>query len=212
MLSFPCAIEYPEYWVEHNEDDGDFKLVLLDSHGQDAGEWISVASVFHSTCTIGQYTIQRIERIQNKLLWKRYLDCARRMDKYNNGVIREVTLFHGTKTNDPEEIYKGDAGFDMRFSNEGLWGKGNYFAVNASYSDGYAHHCVGRRQMLVAKVLTGYEYSCQPKKFSQPPFRPDRGNIKRSYDSVSGIARNSKVYITYENERAYPAYLITYLN
>ena len=35
MLSFPCAIEYPEYWVEHNEDDDDFKLVLLDNHGQD---------------------------------------------------------------------------------------------------------------------------------------------------------------------------------
>ena len=35
-------------------------------------------------------------------------------------------------------------------------------------------------------------------------------SIKRRYDSVSGDTGGSKVYITYDNDKAYPAYLITY--
>lgn len=30
-------------------------------------------------------------------------------------------------------------GFDMRYSRDGMWGHANYFAVNSSYSNAYAH-------------------------------------------------------------------------
>ena len=45
----------------------------------------------------------------------------------------------------------------MRFSAKGMWGEANYFAVNASYSNSYAHSngIAGQRQMFLAKVLTG---------------------------------------------------------
>ena len=44
-------------------------------------------------------------------------------------------LFHGTRQNNPELIYKGkEEGVDMRFSNHGMWGRGIYFAKSASYS------------------------------------------------------------------------------
>ena len=33
----------------------------------------------------------------------------------------------------------------------------------------------------------------------------------RRYDTVTGDTRGSKVYIVYENGRAYPEYLVTYL-
>ena len=49
-------------------------------------------------------------------------------------------LYHGTRGTKPSEIYQSEEGFDTRFSNEGLWGKAIYFAVNSSYSDVYAHH------------------------------------------------------------------------
>ena len=39
---------------------------------------------------------------------------------------------------DPSLIYKGEEGFDIKFSSAGLWGKGIYFAERASYSDQYA--------------------------------------------------------------------------
>ena len=192
--------------------------MLLDESIHDVDEYNFVASAFESTLSPRMYKIQRIERIQNKLLWQRYFDCAKRMQRFNNGKMEEKNLFHGTRFNHPEKIYKGDAGFDMRYSNEGMWGKGNYFAVNSSYCNGgYAYQCQGgRRQILMANVLTGHVDTCQPNhRLTQPPLRPLRpvsatGTITRRYDTVSGVTGGSVVYITYENDRAYPAYLITY--
>ncbi len=185
--------------------------MLLDEIDNDVEEYNFVLGAFEATLS-HHYEIERIERIQNKLLWQRYYDCAKRMLEYNHGVSNEMNLFHGTKEMDPENIYKGDSGFDMRFSKVGLWGKGNYFAVNASYSDDYAHKCADdRRQMLMANVLTGYHInSPRDKNLTKPPIRDTSDEITRLYDSVSGAAGGSKIFITYDNDKAYPAYLITY--
>ena len=48
-------------------------------------------------------------------------------------------MYHGTRNTAPLMIYSGDEGFDMKFSPGGMWGRANYFAANASYSNGYAH-------------------------------------------------------------------------
>ena len=158
--------------------------------------------------------IRRIDRIQNKLLWTKYCDRARQMYNYDQ-VLGEMSLFHGTGSHKPEEIYTGDASFDMRFCQKGMWGRGNYFAVNASYSHSYAHTEGGVRQMLMANVLTGHSYHCHPdRSLTQPPFRLQSqgiSTVKRRYDSVCGDhPGGSKVYITYDNDKAYPAYLISY--
>lgn len=134
-----------------------------------------------------------------------------------DGVLNEELLFHGSRTNNPEEIYKGDASFDMRLSNDGMWGRGNYFAVNASYSDGFAFQIQSTvmpcKKILAAWVLTGHSYHSQPQTFRHPPHREGaEGGVKRRYDSVNGSTGGSKVYITYDNTLAYPAYLITYTN
>ena len=204
MLFF--FLEYPSYWDEHNQDEGNLKLVLLDKDNSE--EYDVIASCFSNTL---QHNIVRIDRIQNKLLWNKYVDCSKRMFEYNNGRLNSLKLFHGTRTNKPEAIYEGDASFDMRYSNNGLWGRGNYFAVNASYSDRYSHHCGGRiYQMLVANVLTGYSYYSPSKHFQQPPKRDTIRGITVHYDSVFGHTDGSTVYITYDNDKAYPAYLVTY--
>ncbi len=197
--------DYPEYWSKH---DGELKLVLLDEDGE---EFAVVSSQFLSTLL--QIEILRIERIQNKILWRKYIDCAKRISERNNGKTSEMMLFHGTRHNKPELIYKGDASFDMRFSNTGYWGRGNYFAVNSSYSHSYAHCCTtGQHQMLVANVITGYASTCkQDKTLTHPPVRITTSNeVDIHYDSVSGMTQDSKVFITYNNDQAYPAYLITY--
>ena len=159
--------------------------------------------------------IRQIERIQNKPLWRKYIDCARQMMKYDQ-VLGEKALFHGTRNRKPEKIYKGDTSFDMRFCQKGMWDQGNYFAVNASYSNKYAHIEGGVRQILMAYVLTGCSYECDPdSNLTKPPIREgqgtqDNGAVQRRYDSVSGNTDGSMVYIIYDNDRAYPAYLITY--
>jgi hypothetical protein len=50
----------------------------------------------------------------------------------------EMWLFHGSKSTKPDKIYESEEGFDIRFSQGGMWGYANYFAVNASYSNEYA--------------------------------------------------------------------------
>lgn len=46
----------------------------------------------------------------------------------------------------------------MRFSPGGMWGRANYFAVNAAYSHSYAHTMTdnsGNKQMFYARVIIG---------------------------------------------------------
>ena len=66
-------------------------------------------------------------------------------------------LFHGSKTAEPEKIYKSSEGFNIKFSNVGAYGKGIYFASEAIYSDnGYAYnHGNGVMGMFLANVLLG---------------------------------------------------------
>ena len=40
----------------------------------------------------------------------------------------------------PELIYDGEIGFQTQFANAGMWGRGIYFAVNASYTVKVAIH------------------------------------------------------------------------
>ena len=197
--------EYPDNWAKQ---DGDFLLDLLD---QQSSEFLAIESLFHQTLT---RRIVRIERIQNRPLWCKYNDCSRRMMKTNEGKLGQKMLFHGTRTTNPEKIYKGSASFDMTFSQQGMWGKGNYFAVNASYSDTYAHRESPYEQMLLAYVLTGFSYTSHANSLlTRPPLRSGTvgdNTVQHQYDSINGCTLGSTVYITYENDKAYPAYLITY--
>lgn len=47
-------------------------------------------------------------------------------------------LFHGAKGVSPEMIYESETGLDARFSRDGAYGQGIYFADNADYSHAYA--------------------------------------------------------------------------
>jgi hypothetical protein len=48
-------------------------------------------------------------------------------------------MYHGTSTIPPEAIYKIENGFDMGYTQPGLWGYAIYFAKNSSYSNKYAY-------------------------------------------------------------------------
>ena len=71
-------------------------------------------------------------------------------------------------------------------------------------------------KMLVAKVLTGLPFVSPPnRELRFPPERADtgarEGRVRRRYNSVQGTTGGSEVYITYSNEQAYPAYIISYI-
>ena len=215
--SSSLCVEFPSHWDRHREGE-EWKIVPVNPHSR---EFKEIAAQFAST--MPRFTIERIERVQNRVLWRRYHDCKERLGR-DLPSVGEKLLFHGTGGTDPVVIYGGDAGFDVGHSRVGMWGAGNYFAVNASYSHSYAHekHLIGRSaplfKMLVAKVLTGLTFESPPnRKLIFPPERADtgeeEGRVRRRYNSVHGIAEDGSdwyVYITYSNEQTYPAYLISY--
>ena len=177
-------------------------------------EWQHVASKFSTTMSGNR--INKIDRIQNKWLWEKYVTHKKRLERKNNQTSNEMELFHGTRGNDPRKIYEGEDGFDMRYCRQGMWGMANYFAVNASYSDAYAYQSVSGKQMFLVKVLTGDSYNCIPDNSLRMP--PEKnvgahGEVQISqmkYDTVTGHTKGSQVFMTYDNDKAYPAYLITY--
>lgn len=136
------------------------------------------------------------------------------MARKNSGAVNEKELYHGTRSADPAFIYKGEEGFDMRFSAQGLWGTGCYFAVNASYSKGYSYRLPdGSLQMFIAKVLTGDSVDIPSNSsLRMPPKKSDASSMfgENRYDTVTGVTGGSRVYVTFKNDKAYPFYLITY--
>ena len=158
LIATHC-VELPSHWERHGVEE-ELKVVPVSPHSR---EFKEIAALFTRTMPTDRYTIQRLERVQNKILWMRYRDCKERFGR-DLPSAGEKHLFHGTRQNDPEVIYSGDVGFDVGHSKVGWWGTGIYFAVNASYSDRYAHaknvlgHHTPLYKMLVAKVLTGLPF------------------------------------------------------
>ena len=102
----------------------------------------------------------------------------------------------------------------MRYSSDGMWGRGAYFAVKLSYSHNgftYRHSCQGNKatyQVFLAHVLTGESIFLPPdRKILMPPVKP---GTDVHYDSIQGETAGSKIFVLYKLDMAYPAYLITY--
>ena len=185
-----------------------------------SSEWNRIQS--HVNKTLPSAQILKLERIQNQWLWEKYTFSKQRMTEKNKGDVNEKELFHGTRGTPPEKVFKSEHGFDFRFSSHGMWGEGTYFAVNAQYSDRYAYSARDSKQIILAKVLTGETCHCPPDgSLKKPPVKPSQSRSRPNsssgevfederYDSVSGYANGSDIFVIYDHEKAYPTYLITY--
>lgn len=169
-----------------------YKVKIIELKNKDK-EYIEVENMFQKTMKLS--TVIKIEIIDNPILKGSYNQSLK--DKSH-----EKKLFHGTRGTSPKKIIFGENGLDMRFSNNGMWGKGIYFAVNAKYSDDYSHHTKNEKQMFLCLVNVGYFKELK-----------SNGSIKKppeGYDSIKGNTGGSDVFILYENGKCYPKYLITY--
>jgi len=202
------AVPYPPHWTLPQDD----ALVLV-SLVDGSPEWSNVEALLRRT--LPNIKVAKIDRIQNKQLWENFHHNIRRMKArlQHDPVVSQ--MFHGTSSNDPKLIY-GDIhhdGFHTNFSRAGMWGRGTYFAVNASYSGGsYAYNMAGgQKQMMLCQVLVGDSIKLpSDSSIVLPPIKPG-ANAER-YDSVTGNTGGSDVVIVYDNGRAYPEYLITFTN
>jgi len=72
--------------------------------------------------------------------------------------------------------------------------------------------------MFLAEVIVGDSFYCESDASTRAYKVPPEKQAKRSvlglanerYDSVSGTTQGSKVWIVYDNNKAYPSYLISY--
>ena len=138
------------------------------------------------------------------------------MFKRNSGIVNEMNLFHGTGCNSPLEIASGEDGFDVRLSKGGSWGHAIYLSECALYTDKFAHHtATGEKEIVIAKALIGeaFDFGTERNRtLKAPPIktRSMQNMVNIKYDSIAGITKNSRVYMLYENNRTYPAYIVRY--
>ena len=205
--STTTIIQTPSEWQLQTKNTELFEL------SKSSNEYLHVESMFHSTMSKTSMAIISIKRIQNNWLWEKYVVTRNRMSRKNNGRINEKELFHGSRECRAHMIYDSEEGFDMRYSSKGMWGQANYFAEKASYSNSYAHELTdGNREILLAKVLTGESCRCaSDRSLRLPPLKGSQTRFQQErYDTVEGETGGSKVYMTYTNDKAYPAYLMVY--
>ncbi|XP_033181608.1 protein mono-ADP-ribosyltransferase PARP14-like isoform X2 [Mastacembelus armatus] len=196
----------PLYW-DNMAADETMKVVALQAS---SAEYRTVKEAFKRTVT---KTVLKIERLQNVHLRRAYEAQKKHIADKNTaqGGAGETILYHGMTEDNCKSIMK--TGFNRSFAgqNATTYGRGTYFAVDASYS---AHPTYskpaadGSQLMFVARVLTGI-YTVGRSDMRVPPPRNNQQPDDR-YDSLVDNINNPRMYVVFHDSQAYPDYLITF--
>ncbi|KAM6937071.1 protein mono-ADP-ribosyltransferase PARP12 [Xenentodon cancila] len=193
---------FPSYWDKTALPDFGHKLVLLSKSAKD---YNMIEKLFKAT--MPQSRIYSIERIQNPYLWGIFQWQKKGMQQENGGkLVDQKYLFHGTEETFIKPICNQN--FDWRIcgAHGTLYGKGSYFAKDASYSDRYSRGSP-HKIMVVALVLVG-EYTKGASSYVRPP---QKAGSRTFYDSCVDNERNPSIYVIFEKMQIYPEYLIKYI-
>ncbi|NXF86942.1 PAR12 polymerase, partial [Eubucco bourcierii] len=191
----------PAHWDKSALPELGFKLIELDSSSE---EYKKVMVQFQRT--MPKTIIKRISRVQNPSLWELYQWQKEQMQKSNSGkAVDERFLFHGTSKKHTDAICQQN--FDWRICglHGTVYGKGSYFARDASYSDKYCNEDRCTRTMFLARVLVG-EFTTGSSSYVRPPMK-DNQNF---YDSCVNDSSNPSIFVVFEKQQIYPEYLIEY--
>uniref|UniRef100_G1PB24 Poly [ADP-ribose] polymerase n=1 Tax=Myotis lucifugus TaxID=59463 RepID=G1PB24_MYOLU len=182
-----AAYNIPEYWSDMNQQ---LLCVIQLQPGQ--SEYDTVKNKFSQTCL--SYRIEKIERIQNEFLWQSYQVKKKHMDIKNGHIDNEKILFHGTDAHSVSHINQHGFNHSYAGKNAVTYGKGTYFAVDASYSadDKYSRpDSNGRKHIYVVRVLTGV-YTLGREGIVMPPPKNPYNSIDL-FDSVTNDIQHPKL-------------------
>ena len=152
-----------------------------------------------------------VQRIQNMAMWQSYAMQRQLMATRDQKDPREAEkrwLFHGTSADTVPKIIQ--QGFNRGFAgkNATMYGKGVYFAKNASYSASTTYSPPdgkGVQSMFLVRVLTGF--TCRGIKDAPAPnMRIPERNI--AYDTTTNADKS--IYVTYHDAQQYPEYLVQF--
>ncbi|XP_062448692.1 zinc finger CCCH-type antiviral protein 1-like [Rhea pennata] len=193
----------PAHWDQSALPELGYKAVEITNT---SSEYNRIQKMFEKT--MKNYTVHRIRRIQNPSLWKVFQWQKEQMKKENGGKeVDERLLFHGTKSSLLEAICSQN--FDWRIcgTNGTVYGRGSYFARDASYSHEYCQPTVKPAVMFVARVLVG-DFVEGNASYVRPP--PKSANILQFYNSCVDNVLNPSIFVVFEKYQIYPEYLIEY--
>ncbi|NXQ15399.1 PAR12 polymerase, partial [Peucedramus taeniatus] len=193
----------PSHWDASALPDLGYKAVVISNA---TSEYNEIKQLFHQT--MKNYSILKIQRIQNPSLWKVFQWQKEKMKRENGGKeVQEKRLFHGTDVTSMETICSQN--FDWRIcgSNGMNYGKGSYFARDARYSHAYCQAVLQGHFMFVARVLVG-DYVKGNAAYVRPPVKcADKLWL---YDSCVDDELNPSVFVVFEKHQIYPEYIIEY--
>ncbi|XP_075066298.1 protein mono-ADP-ribosyltransferase PARP11 [Mixophyes fleayi] len=221
-FSYICdngSIPLPSHW-EHVNDAEPYQLVPLVKH---CNEYNEVTNLFGKS--MDKNRITGILRIQNLDLWEFY--CRKKAQlKKKKGLpdVAEEMLFHGTSNEFVNAICIHN--FDWRINgiHGAVYGKGTYFAKNASLSSQYCKNsgkhgatlklhgvntecCLSlkKKAMFLARVLVG-DYTTGDSKYIRPPSKD--GSLVNLYDSCVDNPFCPLIYVIFDSNQTYPEYII----
>ncbi|XP_072187972.1 protein mono-ADP-ribosyltransferase PARP12-like [Excalfactoria chinensis] len=205
LYTDPSRSLYPPEWDQSALPEIGYELVDV---GNTSSEFGRIESLFKKT--MEGYSIRRLQRIQNPALWQIFQWQKEQMKKlHKSNWVDERLLFHGT---DPCHVPAiCEQNFDWRIcgTHGTLYGKGSYFARDASYSHQYCSSGTSRNSMFVAQVLVGKFVEGDPE-YLRPP--PTPNNRNRLYDSCVDDPYNPSIFVIFEKLQIYPAYILEYSN
>ncbi|KAG7333380.1 hypothetical protein KOW79_003515 [Hemibagrus wyckioides] len=200
--SSSSSVAVPAHWDRGALPSFSYKLVPL---SRTEAEFLMVEKLFKQT--MPKYKVNSIERNQNSSLWKVFQWQKEQMKERNGGRdVDERLLFHGTRESLIEAICEQN--FDWRVCgvNGTLYGKGSYFARDASYSDQYSQSADTTKKMFVARVLVGHYTSGHNSLLRPPPKTMGKG----FYDSCVDDCSNPSIFVIFEKYQIYPEFIIEY--
>ncbi|KAM6416546.1 protein mono-ADP-ribosyltransferase PARP12-like isoform 2-T2 [Pluvialis apricaria] len=201
-MTLSCFV-CPPQWDQSALPDIGFELVQLSYTSSEYGK---IKRLFEKT--MKNYCIHQLQRIQNPTLWQVFQWQKEQMKKLNKSKwVDERLLFHGTSPSHMPAICEQNFDWRVCGTHGTMYGKGSYFARDASYSHMYCSSRSGRYSMFVAHVLVGDFVQGDPK-YLRPP--PRHSNSNRLYDSCVDDLRDPSIFVIFEKHQIYPAYILEY--
>ena len=163
----------------------------------------------------GGLDVLEVQRVENLPMWQSFVVKKQTMlsrtcpPLHNKGALSRKWLFHGTSPQTVPLI--AQQGFNRSFAgkNAVAYGRGIYFAKDASYSCQPQYSQVdrkGRQFLFLCRVAVG-DWSKGHNDQLTPAIKPGSGH--ELFDSTVDHVGSPSIYVTYHDAQAYPEYLLT---
>lgn len=192
----------PCYWDGNAVPEVGYKLVQINRYSM---EFHEIEESFE--LTMPNHSIQKVQRIQNGTLWKFYEMQKETMKKQNRRDVLEKKLFHGTNKTHLHAICRNNFDWRIYGAHGTKYGKGSYFARDASFSDRYCDSNSSSKSMFLARVLVG-DFVRGYNHYTRPP--PRNYTQDTFYDSCVNKDHDPSIFVIFEKHQIYPEYIIEY--